>query len=218
MQIAFFEKKKNLRGRGWWRKEKNNWWCRQQPTTDWRTDYRATCRWNEEAEICNLPPQSSILIFSLSRVGKKSRGSSNSAESTVISSSRGLMVWTRFIFLMCETLVIRNSILWRCWKPKQWKKYNLGFQDHQIRSYGISRKKLHFPQNCAGEAQLLGAVCDLQQWDVWDLVTILLLCWGFVNLYAMISQVRETGATDPTCLWTPCPSSGGPLPLQGLAN
>ena len=157
------------------------------------------------------------IIFSLSRVGKKSRGSGNSAESTVISSSRGLMVWRRFIFLIFETLVIRYSIPWHCWKPKQWKKYNLGFQEHQIQSFGIP-KKLHFPQNCAGEAQLLGAACDLQQWDVWDLVMILLFCCDFVNLEAIISKVRAIGATDPTSLWTTCPSSGDPLPLQGLAD
>ena len=121
-----FEKKRDIRERGWWGEGEKNWWCRQRPTTDWRGDYRAICRWNEEAEICNLNSQSSILIFSFSRVGKKSRGSSNSAESTFISSSRGLMVWRRFIFLIFETLVIRYSIPWRCWKPKQWK-IQLGF-------------------------------------------------------------------------------------------
>ena len=36
-------------------------------------------------------------------------------------------------------------------------------QTHFMVGPGRGPTKIHFPQNCAGEAQLLGAACDLQQ-------------------------------------------------------
>ena len=65
------------------------------------------------------------------------------------------MVWTRFIFLMCETLVIRNSIPWRCWKPKQWKNTTWVFKITKFEAMA-SREKITLPSELCRRGSAAG--------------------------------------------------------------